>query len=306
MSIRLTATATTAGALLGMSALFLTMAPTAAAAESPAGAEARTPHHSPVTVAHRGASGYAPENTLAAVDKADKLGIDWVENDVQRTKDGQLVVIHDTTLSRTTDVEERFPDRAPWNVADFTLKEIRSLDAGSWFGAEWKGTKVPTQEEYLNRVTRNGQRLLLELKAPELYPGIERQTLKQLRHEGWLNRDHKRKLIIQSFNADAVKKVHDYKPEVKTGFLGNPTVEELPAYAKFSDQINPRHAAVTKEYVDAIHAVKGAHRRPLEVFTWTVDDAATAKRVAGAGVDGIISNKPDIVRDATAKIAARD
>lgn len=306
MSIRLTATATTAGALLGMSALFLTTAPTAAANERQAQAEPRTPHHSPVTVAHRGASGYAPENTLAAVDKADRLGIDWVENDVQRTKDGELVVIHDTTLSRTTDVEERFPDRAPWNVADFTLKEIRTLDAGSWFGARYKGTRVPTQEEFLDRISRNGQRLLLELKAPELYPGIERQTLRQLRHEGWLNRHHtKDKLIIQSFNADSVKKVHDYKPEVKTGFLGNPKVEELPAYAKFSDQINPRHAMVTEEYVDAIHAVKGPRHRPLEVFTWTVDDAATAKRVTEAGVDGIISNKPDIVRDASAKVTAR-
>ncbi|MDJ1133163.1 glycerophosphodiester phosphodiesterase [Streptomyces iconiensis] len=302
MSIRLTAAASTTGALLGMSALFLTAAPTAAAADQPAQAGAGSPHRSPVPVAHRGASGYAPENTLAAVDKADRLGIDWVENDVQRTKDGELIVIHDTTLSRTTDVEQRFPDRAPWKVSDFTAKEIRTLDAGSWFDAEYKGAKVPTQKEYLDRVSRNGQRLLLELKAPELYPGIERQTLKELRREGWLDRRHTRnKLIIQSFNADTVKKVHDYKPQVKTGFLGNPKVEELASYAKFSDQINPRHAAVTKDYVDAIHAVKGPRHRPLEVFTWTVDDASTAKRVADAGVDGIISNKPDIIRDATAK-----
>ncbi|WP_326691226.1 glycerophosphodiester phosphodiesterase family protein [Streptomyces sp. NBC_01795] len=315
MSIRpLTATATTAGALLGMSALFLTVTPTATAAENTAaptrsgqapGAAAGTAQRDPLPVAHRGASAYAPENTLAAVDKARQLGIEWVENDVQRTKDGELVVIHDTTLSRTTDVEQRFPDRAPWNVSDFTAKEIKSLDAGSWFSKEFEGEKIPTLDEYLARVTKNGQELLLELKAPELYPGIERQTLGELRQKGWLNRHHtKNKLIIQSFNADAVAAVHQDKPEVKTGFLGTPKASELESYAKFADQINPTHTDVSKEYVDAVHDVKGPHHRRLEVFTWTVNDAETAKKVAGAGVDGIISNKPDVVRDAAKDSAA--
>ncbi|GAA2081983.1 hydrolase [Streptomyces albiaxialis] len=292
MSIRpLTATATAGGALLGMTALFLTAAPGAAAAPQ---------SDSPLPVAHRGASAYAPENTLAAVDKADELGIQWVENDVQRTKDGKLVILHDTTLARTTDVEQKFPDRAPWNVADFTAKEIRKLDAGSWFNKRFKGERIPTLHEYMQRVSRNGQRLLMELKAPELYPGIEKQTLAELRKDGWLDKHHlKKKLIVQSFNATSVEKVHELKPAVKTGFLGNPAASELKKYAKFSDQINPRHAAVTKDYVQAIHGVKGPHGRPLEVFTWTVDDAATAVRVARAGVDGIISNKPDLVRDAT-------
>lgn len=99
---------------------------------------ASTAHAAPDTdrtqvIAHRGASAYAPENTLAAIDKADDLGFRWVENDVQRTKDGQLVVIHDDSLTRTTDVEEVFPGRAPWKVKDFTAAEIAQLDAGSWF-----------------------------------------------------------------------------------------------------------------------------------------------------------------------------
>lgn len=315
MSIR-PLTAAAAGTLLGLTALVLSAAPTAYAAPQTAqggraakGAQAPTgpAHHGPVTVAHRGASAYAPENTLAAVDKAAELGIEWVENDVQRTKDGKLVVLHDTTLNRTTDVEERFPDRGPWNVSDFTLKEIRSLDAGSWFSKDFKGAKVPTFDEYMRKITRNGQRLLLELKSPDLYPGIERQTLTSLRHDGWLDRRHvKSKLIVQSFDGESIKKVHKLRSDVKTGFLGNPAVNELSEYAKFADQINPTYAKATKDYVDAIHKVRGPHHRPLEVYTWTVNDADTARKVTEAGVDGIISNKPDVVRDATLQVAASD
>ncbi|WP_307797725.1 glycerophosphodiester phosphodiesterase family protein, partial [Streptomyces laculatispora] len=98
----------------------------------------------PLVISHRGASAYAPENTLAAVDKAAELGFDWVENDIQFTRDGVLVVIHDTDLKRTTDAEEVFPGRAPWAVKDFTAAEIARLDAGSWFGARYAGTRVPT------------------------------------------------------------------------------------------------------------------------------------------------------------------
>ncbi|MGP3943938.1 MULTISPECIES: glycerophosphodiester phosphodiesterase [Streptomyces] len=279
------------GALIGMSALFL---PTATATAQPVGQT----HHHTVTVAHRGASAYAPENTLAAVDAADDLGIDWVENDVQRTRDGELIVMHDTTLSRTTDVEQVFPDRAPWNISDFTLDEIEKLDAGSWFGTEFQGETVPTLEEYMDRVSDNHQKLLMELKAPERYPGIERQTLRELRREGWLDHRHKRRLIIQSFSADSVRTVHELRPDVKTGFLGTPAVADLPEYAEFSDQINPSYTTIDAGYVAAVRSVDGAHGKPLEVYTWTVNDGPSAVSVAGMGVNGIITNKPDVVRDA--------
>lgn len=101
-------------------------------------------------IAHRGASGYVPENTLAAVRPGVEQGADLVEIDVQRSADGALVVMHDTTLARTTDVEEVFPDRAPWDVGDFTLAELRLLDAGSWFGHEFAGEPVPTLEQVLD------------------------------------------------------------------------------------------------------------------------------------------------------------
>lgn len=131
----------------------------------PPEAQATGTQDSPVVYAHRGASAYAPENTLAAVDAADDLGVAWVENDVQLTKDGVLVVVHDTTLGRTTDAEEVFPGRAPWAVKDFTAAEIAKLDAGSWFGAGFAGARVPTLTQYLHRLERNHQKLLLEIKA---------------------------------------------------------------------------------------------------------------------------------------------
>ncbi|MFD3522941.1 glycerophosphodiester phosphodiesterase [Streptomyces sp. NPDC058653] len=300
MYARTSVTATVA--LLGAAALILPGTTSAAVpyATAPETSAASARHGAdPLVIAHRGASAYAPENTLAAVDKAEELGIDWVENDVQRTKDGELVVLHDTDLRRTTDAEQVFPDRAPWNVKDFTAAEIARLDAGSWFGAEWAGARVPTLKGYLDTVEANRQKLLLEIKAPELYPGIERDILRVLRAEGWLDGSHVRnKLVIQSFGAASVKAVHAQRPDVTTGFLGTPAVADLPSYAEFTDQINPTHSSLSAEYVAAVHRLKGPHGKRLQVSTWTVNDAAGAVRVDGFGVDGIITNNPDVVRDA--------
>ncbi|WP_328503610.1 glycerophosphodiester phosphodiesterase family protein [Streptomyces sp. NBC_00457] len=288
MHARAVATASTAVAL-GTAALLL---PTSGAQADPAA-------EPPTVIAHRGASAYAPENTLAAIDKAAELGIDWVENDVQRTKDGELVVLHDDSLARTTDVEDVFPGRAPWKVKDFTAAEIARLDAGSWFDPAYAGARVPTLQQYVRRVEHHDQKLLLEIKNPGLYAGIERETLKVLANEGWLDQRHLAgRLIVQSFSADSIRTVHEVKPDVKTGFLGTPSVAALQEYARFTDQINPSHLTVSTGYVSAVHGFTGPHGKPLEVFTWTVDDARTARRVAGYGVDGIITNKPDLVRDA--------
>jgi glycerophosphoryl diester phosphodiesterase len=284
------AVAATTTALLGATALLLSAS--GALAEEVA-------DRRPSVIAHRGASAYAPENTLAAVDGAARRGVAWVENDVQRTKDGTLVVIHDDTLRRTTDVEKVFPGRAPWKVRDFTAADIARLDAGSWFGPAYAGARVPTLEQYMRRVEHNHQKLLLEIKNPELYPGIEREILKVLSDEGWLDRRHvDGRLVVQSFSADSIRTVHALKPGVTTAFLGAPARARLPAYAAFTDRINPSYASVSRDYVAAVHALTGPHGRPLDVFTWTVDDAPTAVRAAGYGVDGIITDRPDVVRGA--------
>ncbi|WP_326683636.1 glycerophosphodiester phosphodiesterase family protein [Streptomyces microflavus] len=295
MFVRTATASTAAAAVLGAGALLLPAA-------QPQETAARTPDRqtSPVVVAHRGASGYAPENTLAAVDAAKALSVDWVENDVQRTKDGVLVVLHDTDLKRTTDVEEVFPDRAPWAVKDFTAAEVAKLDAGSWFGKQFAGARVPTLTQFVNRLERNRQKLLLEIKSPSTYPGIERDILRVLRKEGWLDRAHVRdRLVIQSFGAAGIKEVHALRPDIITGFLGTPAVADLPSYAAFADQINPSYATIGAEYVAAVQRLKGPHGKRLRVNTWTVNDAAKAVKARAYGVDGIITNYPDVVRDAT-------
>ncbi|WP_330303783.1 MULTISPECIES: glycerophosphodiester phosphodiesterase family protein [unclassified Streptomyces] len=287
MHARVAAATTTA--LLGGAVLILP-SPHARAGSQSAG---------PVIVSHRGASAYAPENTLASIDKAAAMGFPWVENDVQRTKDGELVVLHDATLARTTNVEQVYPHRSPWKVKDFTAAEIARLDAGSWFSSRYAGVRVPTLKQYMNRVSHNHQKLVLEVKNPELYPGIERQTLKLLSNEGWLDPAHlKSSLIVQSFSADSVRTVHDLRPGIKTAFLGRPSIAQLPDYAQFADQINSDHTALSSGYVSAVHGFDGPHGSPMKVFAWTVNDADTTRHVAGFGVDGIITNVPDVIQRA--------
>ncbi|MQY12426.1 Glycerophosphodiester phosphodiesterase [Streptomyces sp. RB5] len=249
-----------------------------------------------VTVAHRGASHAAPENTLAAVDLARSLGIAWVENDVQRTRDGTLVVLHDPTLARTTDVEQKFPGRAPWKVGDFTWKEISALDAGAWKGPRWRGQRVPSLAQYLDRVERTGRNLVLEVKQPQDHPGLAADIVRTLRDLGWLDRAHvARRLLVQSFDAGSIRTVHRLRPDVRTAFLGTPAVADLPAYARFTDQINSLHTTLSPGYWAAVHALTGPHGRRLEAYAWTVDDPARAVTLARWGADGIITNRPDLV-----------
>ncbi|MGW9048117.1 glycerophosphodiester phosphodiesterase [Streptomyces lydicus] len=242
-----------------------------------------------LVIAHRGASRYAPENTLAAVDAAHRRGLIWVENDVQRTKDGRLVVVHDTTLKRTTNAATVFPGRAPWRVGDFTAAEIARLDAGSWFGARFAGERVPTLDAYLRRLERNGQRLLLEIKAPARYPGIEAGVVRELRARGWLDSAHVRsRLVIQSFSVACVKTVHALLPQVRTGILGAPAVPDLARYARFTDQINPRLSEASSRWLAAVHRLRGAHGRPLEVYAWDVAKNTNRRSVRARGIAGVI------------------
>ncbi|MBT2207734.1 glycerophosphodiester phosphodiesterase [Actinomadura sp. NEAU-AAG7] len=250
-------------------------------------------------VAHRGGSAYAPENTIAAFRLARAKHADVFELDVQETKDHKLVIVHDGTLARTTNVESVFPGRGT-KVSSFTLAQIKKLDAGSWFSAKYKGERVPTLGEVLKTMNGRGLGLLLEIKNPASYPGIEGRIATELkRYPSWLRPDaSQRRLTVQSFDWASVKRFHAKLPAVPTALLGTPETDELPALAKYADQINPTFRDLSASYVKKIHA---AHMR---VQTWTVDDPAKMRQAAGAGVDGIITNKPDVLygvlRDARA------
>lgn len=244
---------------------------------------------SPLVIAHRGASRQAPENTLAAVDAAHRAGLTWVENDVRRTRDGQLVVVHDATLRRTTDAPRALPGRAPWRVADLTAAEIARLDAGSWFAARFAGERVPTLDRYLRRLDRNHQSLLLELKSPAAYPGIEAQTLHLLRAEGWLDRAHLRRLIVQSFCARCVGTVHRLAPRLRTAVLGAPAPRDAARYARFTDGINPPMDRLTPRWTAAVHRLRGAHGDPLRICGWGPEAAPGAVAATVRGIDGVVA-----------------
>ncbi|HEX7282333.1 MAG TPA: glycerophosphodiester phosphodiesterase family protein [Vicinamibacterales bacterium] len=172
-------------------------------------------------VAHRGASAYAPEHTLAAYKLAIEMGSDYVEQDLAVTRDGVLICLHDATLERTTNVEELFPDRVStaniegterraWVANDFTLAEIKTLDAGSWFNSKFAGEKVPTFDEAVALI-RGKAGVFPELKVPELYAGrkvdFEKLVAEALDRNGLRGpkADPKTPVILQTFSRQTAR-----------------------------------------------------------------------------------------------------
>jgi glycerophosphoryl diester phosphodiesterase len=262
-----------------------------------AGVASATPRQDVLDIAHRGASAYAPENTLSAVEKAVALDATVVEIDVQRTADGELILMHDTNLVRTTDAEVLFPGRDSYDVADFTVAEVDQLDAGSWFGATFAGEPVPTLDETLDLMRELGVGLLLEVKAPELYPGIERQIAKELTRNPYWLRPSPDRLVIQSFNWESMRRSHQLLPWIPHGLLGRVAEAEIPTYARWADQINPSYTTVDAAYVRAVHDAG------MEVHVYTVNKAEDMRAQIAKGVDGIISNYPDVLRGVIAEQA---
>jgi len=234
-------------------------------------------------VAHRGAAGYAPENTIAAFDKGVEMKADYIELDVQRSKDGELVIIHDTTVDRTTDGTGR--------VGDLTFDELRSLDAGSFKGEQFAGEKIPTFDEVLDRY-HGKVGILIEMKAPELYPGIEEAVAQELKERN-LDKPQNNKIILQSFNFESMKKMDALLPEVPIGVLTYSTVHVTDAalqdFAKYADYFNPSYGLVTKDLVDKVHSLG------MEAQPWTVRSHEAAQFLIDMEVDGIITDYPDYV-----------
>ena len=183
----------------------------------------------PVNIAHRGASAYAPEHTLAAYALAIEMGADYVEQDLQLTRDGVLICMHDTTLNRTTNVEEVFPDRAVevemggerrqvWRVSDFTLEEIKTLDAGVWFSDEFAGTRVPTLQEAID-VVKGKAGMYPETKAPEAYEALgftmEAELVRVFAANGLDTPEGQAgtPLYLQSFSPESLKRLHAMAPD---------------------------------------------------------------------------------------------
>ena len=238
-------------------------------------------------IAHRGFSAVAPENTVPAMTAAVRAGADLVEFDVQRTFDGHLVVVHDPTFARTTDIPSVFPGRQDDPVGTFTLAEVRRLDAGSWKGSAFEGTRVPTLDEVLTAVTGTHTGVLLELKDPSLYVGYETQVAHALARHGMI---HSPRVYVHSFDASSLARFHAVAPSVPLGLITDTGTVASAARQSWLGTVNPTVRMVSDAGVDAVQA------RHLKVFAWPPSTSpatpSQVERLVDDGVDGLITDDP--------------
>jgi glycerophosphoryl diester phosphodiesterase len=281
------------------------------------GWKAGAPEGAPDVIAHRGASAYAPENTLAAFEKAVEMKADWFELDCMLTGGGEVIVIHNSDVEKTTN--------AAGPVSGMTLAELQELDAGSWFAPEFAGEKLPALEEALD-MAENRIGVYCEIKSSDddgalhgrllhaskghsvLTPGLRSELMTLIEESGTKNleltrkciaairaRNMKHQVVIQSFSPVICFAALMEAPEIRTEFLGSYDEEKPHQWEHFLHfgyltgvaGFNIHHESLTAERLEAFH------RGGKTVAVWTVDDPLLMKRYAAMGVDAIITNKPD-------------
>jgi glycerophosphoryl diester phosphodiesterase len=225
-------------------------------------------------VAHRGYSTVAPENTLPAFDAAVRAGATLVEFDVRVTRDGVPVVIHDRTVNRTTSGTGR--------VWDLTYDEIAALDAGSWFGAGFTGLRVPTLAETLDLLAAGTAELLVEIKPPATLDEVK-TIVAQLAERDLLARS-----VIQSFDADVLRKVRGLVPDVRLGLLLFRFDAETVATCRELDvaYCNPD----LEDVLSHPETMAGLAEAGVQVMPWTPNDMARWRPLVDAGVAGLITD----------------
>jgi len=236
-------------------------------------------HRAMWNIAHRGASGHAPENTLAAFRVAAEIGAKFIETDLQVTRDAKIVVMHDATVDRTTNGRGR--------VSKMSLAELRGLDAGTKFlsvdGKSYKGERVPTLDEVLDFARSADVSLYLEMKESQSW-GLEQSLVGALRRSESMNR-----AIVISFDEGALGTVRRIEPALMTGLLDEkPSVSSVEKAVTLGvRQFLPRADRVTPEIIAA------ARHADLRVVVWTVNEIEDLRTALSWDVDGIITNYPD-------------
>ena len=241
-------------------------------------------------IAHKGASGVAPENTLAAIEEALNMGVDMIAIDVQNTKDEEIIVFHDATLDRTTN--------GTGLVHDYTLEEIRQLDAGSWFNSRFSDQKVPTLKEVLDLV--DGRcKVLIEIKHMDHphYHDFSEKLIDVIREE----RNGFDWVILESYENEYLEEAHAYDDRIQTKqlMIGEDSTPLLAFYVESrmhlgrsekNDQmkaLNPHYETMSPRRVFRMHA------RGFQVYTYTVNERDDMIKQLNMGVDGLITDFPD-------------
>lgn len=232
--------------------------------------------HETKVMAHRGASTEAPENTMAAFQKAIDDMADYIELDVQLTNNGEVIVMHDSNAYRTTGVDA--------NIVNMTYKEVKTLDAGSWFSDEYVGENVPSLKEVLE-LTQGKIKLNIELKPADNGTALAKNTVRLIEKYNMVN-----DCVITSFSESALKAVKTYNQEIKVGYILSA------AYGDFYDMkdidfFSVNAAFLSKRTIDAIH------NSGKRVYAWTVNNKEAIKNLTNKGVDGIITDNPVLARE---------
>ncbi|HEY8165932.1 MAG TPA: glycerophosphodiester phosphodiesterase family protein [Gemmatimonadaceae bacterium] len=278
-------------------ALVLSLAACNSAVHSPIGASTNT-----IVIAHRGFSYSAPEHTFAAYDQAIEAGADYIEQDVQRTSDGVLVVIHDATVDRTLRGDA---SACSGSVADHTLAQLKSCSAGRWFietfparaRAEYATLRIPTLLEVLQRY-KASSRFYIETKDPDRFPGIEREIVEMLRAEGLLQPvpDIAPRVYIQSFSETSLRRFKSLEASL-------PLIQLVPrvgssALRGMLDGIRD-YAFGIGPHMDDVDAslVSAVHTRCMVIHPYTAESRADIVSLAELDVDGLFTDRPDIARD---------
>jgi glycerophosphoryl diester phosphodiesterase len=232
----------------------------------------------PLIFAHRGANHVCPENTLPAFAAAVDLGADGVELDVQFSSDGELIIIHDYRLDKTTDGNGR--------VVSQPYEELKKLDAGIWFGPEFASTRIPTLDQVLDLL--HGKLLInIELKSPEMSSTLGPDVVRCVRAHGMSDQ-----VLLSSFNPFVLRAAKRAGPEIECALL---TAPDLPGWMRsgvarrwsLAQGLHPELVMVDEQYVAE------ARKRGMPVRPWTVNEEADMRRLRDLGVDAIITDWPD-------------
>lgn len=267
----------------------------------------------PLIIAHRGARSLAPENTLLAAQKALKIGADLWELDVAMTSDGEIVVLHDDTLKRTSNAPQVFPDRKPWNVDAFSMAELHQLDFGSWFLQKdpfqqiqagnipteelktFVGLPIPTLSDALTFTRQHDWRVNIEIKDLTGKPGdpvIVEQVASQVTELGM-----EENVFISSFNHTYLQRLKAVNPCLKTAALvEKPDLDPLGLLKRLS-------AAAYNPNADTLQMdqIKEVVKQGYQVFIWTVNDEDRMRGLIAAGASGLFTDFPQRMKAVIAK-----
>jgi glycerophosphoryl diester phosphodiesterase len=286
----------------------------------------------PAVIAHRGASHFAPEEIAPAYLLAREMGVDYLELDLQRTKDGVLVAVHDDDLRRTTNIAEVFPGRETHSVDKFTLAELQSLDAGSWFNlrfpdrarASFKNLRILRLEDVINIAEGGFHKpgLYIETKSARRFPGMEKQLVEILTARGWITpprsvsappQAERARVIFQSFEPDSLARLKELAPQVPAILLIDETMMKKDGWDALLSKAKQLGAGIgtwgyqwsqdpgwsttdaPRRYLTTWPWYTGqAHRAGLLVHPWTVDNRWEMRMVSLFGADGVFTNRPEM------------